>query len=91
MESESAGEVGLAGSPGAPASKKDEEGSNSRRRRQWRKIKAKGERAGAATARKKPWTSYGKLGTQWADPPPREAGGSMDWPIAALRGDARMM
>ncbi|XP_036131718.1 hormone-sensitive lipase isoform X2 [Molossus molossus] len=41
MESASAGEVGLAGSPGAPASKKDRMRSNSRSRRQWRKIKAK--------------------------------------------------
>lgn len=75
MESEPVGELGPAGSPGAPASKKDKEGSNSRSRRQWRKIKARGERAGAATARKEPWTSYGKLGIQWADPPPREVGG----------------
>lgn len=89
---ESAEEAGPAEAPGAPASKEDKERSlsKSRRRRRWRKTKAKGERAGRASAPKEPWTYCGEVGTEWTDPSPRQVGGSMDSPIAALREDAGM-
>lgn len=87
---EPAGKEGPAGAPGDRASKKDKERSKRQSRRRWRKIKAKGEHAGAATARKEPWTSCGGLGTEWTAPPAREVGESVDWPMAALRGNAAM-
>lgn len=44
---EPAGKEGPAGAPGDRASKKDKERSKRQSRRRWRKIKAKGEHAGA--------------------------------------------
>lgn len=44
---ESAGEAGPAGAPWAPASKNEKEGSKRQSRREWRKVKAKGEHVGA--------------------------------------------
>lgn len=42
-----AGPAGAAGAGGAPGSRRDKEGPKSRSRRRWRKVKAKGEHAGA--------------------------------------------
>lgn len=59
---EPAGEAGPAGAPGAPASKNDKERSKRRSRRRWRKIKAKGEHAGA---RPQPGRNLGHPAGNW--------------------------
>lgn len=59
---ESAGKEGPAGALGDRASKKDRERSKRQSRRRWRKIKAKGEHAGA---RQQPGRNFGHPAGDW--------------------------